>query len=45
MALKPKICHFEMEKSEMAPKIEDGGRIFLSLLIKKLEMTPNDLHA
>ena len=44
MALKSKICHFRVKKSKMAAKIQDGGRIFLCLLTKKLDMALKNSH-
>ena len=38
VALKMKTCQFGMKKSKLTPKIQDGGRIFLCLLTKKLDM-------
>ena len=44
MALKSNICYFRVIKSKMAAKIQDGGRIFLCLLTKKLDMALKNCH-
>ena len=43
MALNSKICHFGVKKSKRAPKIQDGGRIFLSYE-QKVRYGPKELH-
>ena len=44
MALKSNICHFRVKKSKMAAKIQDGGRIFLCHLTKKLDIALKNYH-